>query len=81
MHDPEKYAAAIRAKLGKLAGLDARAKTSERAVQEAAGKRLETVDADLAKLRPRVLLDDESARKFEELTEERGQLLRIVTPP
>jgi hypothetical protein len=54
-HDPEKYTAAIRAKLGKLADLGANAKASEDAIQEAAGKRLEAVDAYLAKSHRKLL--------------------------
>jgi hypothetical protein len=73
-----RYTAAIRSRLGKLAALGAKAKASEDAIQEAANKRLEAVDADLAKLRPRVMLDDEAARKFEELTLERGRLMRMI---
>lgn len=57
-HDPEKYVAAIRARLGKLADLGAKAQASEQAIQEAAGKRLEVVDADLAKLRRTLLFRD-----------------------
>lgn len=78
-HDPTKYAAAIRSKLGKLAALGAQAKASEGAIQDAAGKRLEAVDADLARLRPRVMLDDQAAQKFEELTIERGRLQRVLS--
>ena len=76
-HDPTKYMEAIRSKLGKLSALGAQAKASEGAIQDAAGKRLEAVDADLARLRPRVMLDDQASQKFEELTMERGRLMRI----
>lgn len=75
----DKHIVALRAQLANLAGIKSAAKQSEAAIQTAAGKRLEVVDASLKALKPRVFLDDSAAKQYEELTLERGRLQRILS--
>lgn len=79
MTDTTKHIAAIRAQLANLAGIKSAAMQSESAIQTAAEKRLEAVDANLKALKPRVFLDDGAAKQYEGLTLERGRLQRILS--
>lgn len=74
-----KHTAALRAQLTDLAGMRAAAQHADGQIVAAAAKRLDAVTADLEKLRPRVHLDEEAARRYEALTLERGRLERILT--
>ncbi len=74
----DKHLDAARARLAHLGGLAARTEQAEKKILEAAQSRLEAVDADLAKLRPRVLLDPETGKQYQSLTMERGQLQTVI---
>lgn len=74
----DSYINAIRSRLGKLSALGANAVDTDKAIVTAAGQRLEAVEADLEKLRPRVLLDDGVAQRYQELVLERGRLVKMM---
>lgn len=69
---------AARARLADLGGLSAHTADTERRILEAAEHRLEAVQADLDKLRPRVNLDDDAADRYSALVLERGQLSTVI---
>jgi hypothetical protein len=72
------HIAAARQRIAHLAGLEAGTQAAERRIAEAAQKRLEAVDADLAKLRGPAQLDDTARDRFLALTEERGRLHDVM---
>ena len=78
MTDTIQHTTALRRQLASLAGIKASARYAEGNIQDAAGKRLEAVDADLAAIKPRVYLDDGAAKQYEDLTLERGRLNNIL---
>lgn len=70
---------AARRRLGHLAGLAAKTRATEERILEVAEHRLAAVDADLAKLRPRVNLDEAAADSYQALTTERGHLTMVLS--
>lgn len=75
---PERHIEAAKRRLAHLGGLAARTHEAEQSILAAAEERERAIDAELAKLRPRALLDDDAARRVEELTAERGHLHTIA---
>ncbi len=69
---------ALRKRLGDLSGLEAQTEAVERKILEASRDRLDVVQADLDRLRPRVALDDGAAGAYEKLIIERGRLNTVV---
>jgi hypothetical protein len=77
--DPsDKHVEAARTRLVHLAGLSARTHAAEQRILDAAEHRLESVDRDIATLRPRVNLSDEAAQQYQDLHMERGQLVIVI---
>ncbi len=74
----DKHVAGAKARLAHLAGLAEKTDATEHKILAAAMERLELVDCDLSKLRPRVNLDDAAAERYQELTLERGQLALVI---
>lgn len=70
--------AGARRRLAHLGGLAKRAEEAERRILAAAEDRIAAIDADLAKLRPRVDLDDAAADRFMAMTAERGQCQTVA---
>lgn len=77
-HEPEKLTAHIRQRLANLSVLRTAATHAEEKIHDAAVKRLAKVDAEIAELRPRAVLELEAGQLHEQLTIERGQLNRIL---
>jgi hypothetical protein len=75
---PDRHIAAAKLRLGHLAGLTAKTDAAERSILESAEARLAGVDADLAKLRPRVNLDQGAADSYMAAATERGQLALVI---
>lgn len=75
---PHQHIAAAKTRLAHLAELSARTEATERRILAAAEERLATVAADLDSLRPRVTLDDNAARAYQDLTLERGRLEMVI---
>jgi hypothetical protein len=65
-------------RLGHLAGLHARTALAERTILAAARSRLAAVDADLDRLKPRSILEDEAGDQVMALLKERGTLLGVI---
>lgn len=76
--DPHpQYMEAIRRKLADLAVLQRRIAGTDKAIAQAAELRLESVQRELAELRPRAHVDDDAAGRYRELILERGRLHRL----
>jgi hypothetical protein len=75
---PDRHIDAARRRLGHLAGLAAKTEAAEKQILASAQSRLEAVDRDLNRLRPRAVVDDDAGEQFETLTRERGQLQNII---
>lgn len=75
---PDRHIEAARRRVAHLHALDHATQAAEQRIRDAALKRLEAVEADLAKLRPRALLHDDAAARLAELTAERGRLLEVI---
>ena len=69
---------AARRRLTHLAGLQLATDQTERAILEKAETRLEAVEGDLEKLRPRVHAEPALADRYLALTAERGQLQLVA---
>lgn len=74
----ERHIAGVRRRLTHLGGLARATEDAERKILAAATERLGTVQGDLGKLRPRVLLEDGAAEEYQGLVSERGQLERVI---
>lgn len=70
--------AGARRRLVHLAGLASRTLESERRILAAAEDRLRTVNGDMDRLRPRVLLDTGARDAYAALALERGQLETVA---
>lgn len=77
-HNHAQAMQAIRKQLSGLAGLKSKARAAEAKIQAAAEQRLAVVTDELGKLRPRALLDDGAAKRYEDLVLENGWLDRIM---
>lgn len=75
---PDRHIDAAKQRLAHLGGLSERTEAAERKILDAAEDRLTTIDADLAKLRPRVNLDDAAGDQYQALTLERGQCVLVI---
>lgn len=73
------HIAAARRRLAHLSGLRARTAAAEARILDAARARLDAVDADLVRLRPRVNTDPHAAERYQALVLERGQLHRVAS--
>jgi hypothetical protein len=65
-------------RLTHLAGMGASTEASERRILEAAEARRGVVEADLARLLPRVSLDASAAQTYLDLTAEAGRLAIVI---
>ena len=61
-----------------LTALSHRTQEAERRILARATERMGDIQADLAKLAPRVVADADAARRYEALLVERGQLALII---
>ena len=75
---PDQRLAGARRRLVHLAGLADKTHQTEKAILAAALDRLSAVQADLATLRPRVLVDTAAGDRYQALTMERGQLETVI---
>lgn len=64
--------------MGDLARLQRQTDASEKAIRAGAQSRLDAVNADLNRLRPRAITDDDAGAEYQTLIEERGQLMGII---
>ncbi|WP_431860155.1 hypothetical protein [Azospirillum sp.] len=69
---------AAKRRLVHLAGLAEKTAETERRILAAAEERLAAVCADLDKLRPRALTDQDAGEQYQALTLERGQLETVI---
>ena len=76
--DGKRYQAAVKRRLADLGRMGAEVDAVERKIHGHAADRLEAVQADIKKLRPRVLLDDKAAERYRALIDERAKLQRII---
>jgi|GEM_PF-5481220 len=79
MSTHETHIAAARQRLSSLAGIAAKTEATERRILAAATDRLGKVEADIARLAPRVNLDDSAADAYQAAILERGQLAMVIT--
>ena len=64
----------IRKNLSDLASMAGKAARAGEKIATAAAERRDVVDARIAELRPRVLLDEAAAQEYQDLIEERGRI-------
>lgn len=74
----DEHIAAARQRLTDLEGLSLRTAQAERNILAAATARLDAVNADLNRLRPRALTDEDAGEEYTALVSERGQLQTII---
>jgi hypothetical protein len=67
-----------RKRLAHLSGLADKSEQAERAIRDAAQKRLAAVETDMRKLQPRVVTDDDAGKQFAALLTEKGQLMIVI---
>lgn len=68
------------AALAECAQLSAHARATHVRIQQAAESRFSLVNARIESLRPHALADPRAARDYQAAIEERGTLLRLLTP-
>lgn len=78
--DPQhqKHIEAARRRVAHLAALSDATTAADRRIRDAAHKRLEAVEADLAKVAPRALMHDGAAERHAALVKERARLLTVI---
>jgi len=69
---------AIHRRLTRLAELGAKTDAAERRILDAAEHRREVVHGEIAKLRPRALIDDATGERYQDLVLERGRLDIVI---
>ncbi len=74
----DRHIAAAKTRLAHLGGLAAKAHAAEQRILEAAESRLSDVEADIAKIRPRAIADQQAGDEYQALTLERGQLATVI---
>ena len=72
------YTSGIRAKLAETYGLEEQTRKSEQAILKAAETQLETVQAEITRLRPKIRLDARAGHQYEGLVKERGRLEQVI---
>ena len=74
----EQHIDAAKRRLAHLGGLSARTAETERRILAAASERLSAVEADIATLRPRALIDHAAGDRYQALALERGQIETVI---
>lgn len=74
----DRHIAAAKSRLAHLGALAAKTAAAEQQILAAAESRLETVAAELERLRPRALADRAVGDRYQALTLERGRLETII---
>ena len=69
---------AVRRRSVQLEALRHRVDATERKIREASEDRLARVNSDIEKLRSRAVTDEEVARRYQDLIEERGRLQLVI---
>lgn len=75
----DRFSEALRKRLKALSAIGSQAESTAEQIHEAAGKRLEMVNGEIEKLRPRVNLSDEAAQRYQDLVLERGHLQKVMS--
>ena len=74
----QKHIDAARQRVAHLAALERASDEADKRIAKAATERLETVEAEIAKVRPSALIHDDAGTRYTELVTERGHLLEVL---
>lgn len=74
----QKHIDAARQRVAHLAALEHASAEADKRIAEAATKRLEAVEAEIAKARPHALTHDDAGSRYTDLVTERGHLMEVL---